>query len=59
VRLVDGDAPTMRVAAVRLPTRYLAPAVAEFLAVLENAAKRRVESWSDWGDGRATVREVA
>ena len=36
----------MRVAAVRLPTRYLAPAVAEFLIVLENAAKRRLDLWT-------------
>jgi len=40
VRPVEGDAPTMRVAAVRLPTRYLSPAAAEFLAVLNDAAKR-------------------
>lgn len=59
VRRVEGDAPTMRVAAVRLPTRYLAPAVAEFLAVLENAARRRVESWNDWSDVSGAAREVA
>jgi DNA-binding transcriptional LysR family regulator len=49
VRPVQGNAPTMRVAAVRLPARYLAPAVAEFLAVLKNAAGRRVDSWTAWG----------
>jgi DNA-binding transcriptional LysR family regulator len=46
VKPVEGDAPIQRVAAVRLPTRYLAPAVAEFLAVLNDAAKRRVDSWA-------------
>jgi DNA-binding transcriptional LysR family regulator len=46
VRPVEGDAPTMRVAAVRVPARYLAPATAAFLAVLEEAASRRVDSWT-------------
>jgi DNA-binding transcriptional LysR family regulator len=45
VKPVEGDAPIQRVAAVRLPTRYLAPAAAEFMAVLDDAAKRRVDSW--------------
>ncbi|MDQ3587207.1 MAG: LysR family transcriptional regulator [Actinomycetota bacterium] len=49
VRPVDGDAPTQRVAAVRLPTRYLAPAAAEFLAAAQDAAKRRVDSWTRQG----------
>jgi DNA-binding transcriptional LysR family regulator len=51
VRPLAGDALTMRVAAVRLPTRYLAPATAEFVAVLKDAAKRRVESWTAHGPG--------
>jgi DNA-binding transcriptional LysR family regulator len=46
VRTVEGDAPTMRVAAVRLPNRYLTPAAAEFLRVLGEAAARRVASWA-------------
>jgi DNA-binding transcriptional LysR family regulator len=46
VRPLAGDTPIMRVAAVRLPTRYLAPATAEFLSVLKDAAKRRVDSWT-------------
>lgn len=46
VKPVEGDAPIQRVAAVRLPTRYLSPAAAEFLAVLIDAAKRRVDSWA-------------
>jgi DNA-binding transcriptional LysR family regulator len=41
---VDGDAPVQRVAAVRLPTRYLAPAAAEFLAALREAARRRMDA---------------
>jgi DNA-binding transcriptional LysR family regulator len=45
VRPVAGDAPMMRVAAVRLPTRYLAPAAAAFLAMLGGAAERRADSW--------------
>ena len=49
VRPVEGDAPIQRVAAVRLPTRYLAPAAAEFLAALHEAAKRRVDSWARRG----------
>ncbi len=49
VKAVEGDAPTQRVAAVRLPTRYLAPAAVEFLAVLHEAAKRRVDSWAGRG----------
>jgi hypothetical protein len=44
-RPVEGTVPIQRVAAVRLPTRYLAPATAAFLTVLDHAAKRRVESW--------------
>jgi DNA-binding transcriptional LysR family regulator len=46
VRPVDGDAPIQRVAAVRLPTRYLAPTAAEFLSALQDAAKRRGDSWA-------------
>jgi DNA-binding transcriptional LysR family regulator len=46
VRPVAGDAPAMRVAAVRVPTRYLAPASGAFLAMLEAAAKRRLDSWA-------------
>ena len=46
VRPVAGEAPTMRVSAVRVPTRYLAPATAEFLAVLNDAAERRLDSWA-------------
>jgi DNA-binding transcriptional LysR family regulator len=48
VKPVEGDAPTQRVAAVRLPTRYLAPATAEFLVVLKQAARRRLDSWPSW-----------
>lgn len=43
---VDGEAPIQRVAAVRLPTRYAAPAATEFLAVLTEAAKRWAGSWT-------------
>ena len=46
VKPVAGEAPTQRVAAVRLPARYLAPATAEFLAALEAAAQRRADSWA-------------
>jgi DNA-binding transcriptional LysR family regulator len=38
VKPLAGDAPVQRVAAVRLPTRYLTPATAEFLTVLGEAA---------------------
>jgi DNA-binding transcriptional LysR family regulator len=56
VRHLSGDTLTMRVAAVRVPTRYLAPATAEFLAVLEEAAGRRADSWSRSGPrGQAAV----
>jgi DNA-binding transcriptional LysR family regulator len=51
VRPLAGDTPTMRVAAVRVPTRYLAPATAEFLTDLKDAAKRRVASWIAGGPG--------
>jgi DNA-binding transcriptional LysR family regulator len=46
VKPVDGAVPTQRVAAVRLPTRYLAPAAAEFLVALRDAAHARAESWA-------------
>jgi DNA-binding transcriptional LysR family regulator len=49
VRPVERDAPIQRVAAVRLPTRYLAPVAAEFLSALQDAAKRRVDSWARRG----------
>jgi DNA-binding transcriptional LysR family regulator len=49
VKPVEGDVPIQRVAAVRLPTRYLAPATAEFLSALQDAAKRRVDSWTRRG----------
>ena len=52
---LDGDAPIMRVSAVRLPTRYLAPAAAEFLAVLRDAAKRWEDSWARRGRSRAAA----
>ena len=55
VRLVAGGAPTMRVSAVRVPTRCLAPATAEFLAVLNDAAKRRVYSWARSATRRAAA----
>lgn len=55
VRPVAGGAPTMRVSAVRVPTRYLAPATAEFLAVLNDAAKRRVDSWARSATRRAAA----
>lgn len=46
VRPVDGQPPVQRVAAVRLPTRHLAPATAQFLSALQDAAARRLQSWS-------------
>jgi DNA-binding transcriptional LysR family regulator len=46
VRPVAGDTPIMRVAAVRVPTRYFAPATAEFFVVLKDAARRRGDSWA-------------
>jgi DNA-binding transcriptional LysR family regulator len=49
VRPLAGDTLTMRVAAVRVPTRYLAPATAEFLTVLKHAAKRWLDSWTPLG----------
>jgi DNA-binding transcriptional LysR family regulator len=49
VKPVEGEAPVQRVAAVRLPTRYLAPAAAAFLAALHDAAQRRVDSWAGRG----------
>ena len=55
VKPVEGDAPIQRVAAVRLPTRYLAPATAEFLEVLHEAAKRRVDSWARRGTRSAAA----
>jgi len=45
VKPVEGDAPKQRVAAVRVPTRHLAPAAAEFLAALDHAARARVDAW--------------
>ena len=42
---VHGEPPTMRVSVVRLPTRYLSPAVAEFMTVLGEAASRWGDSW--------------
>ena len=45
VKPVDGEAPVQRVSAVRLPTRYLAPATAAFLGALDEAAGRRVRAW--------------
>jgi DNA-binding transcriptional LysR family regulator len=45
VRPVAEGAPAMRVAAVRVPSRYLAPAGAEFLAVLAHAARERARAW--------------
>ncbi|HEV2711982.1 MAG TPA: LysR family transcriptional regulator [Gaiellaceae bacterium] len=58
-RCVDDDPPTMRVAAVRLPTRFLAPAVAKFLAVLKDAARRRADSWTAPETESGTARDVA
>lgn len=49
VRPLAGATPTMRVSAVRVPTRYLAPATTEFLAVLKDAAKLRADSWAPRG----------
>ncbi len=46
VKPVEGDAPIQRIAAVRLPSRYLAPATAEFLGELHDAARRYVRSWA-------------
>ena len=43
VKPVKGEVPTERVAAVRLPARYLTPAAAEFLAALSDAAKRHAD----------------
>jgi DNA-binding transcriptional LysR family regulator len=43
VRPIQGEAPIMRVSAVRLPTRYLSPAVAQFLTLLRESAAR----WAD------------
>lgn len=37
--------PTSRAEAERI---FLAPATGEFLAVLKDAAKRRVDSWAHW-----------
>jgi DNA-binding transcriptional LysR family regulator len=45
-RPVEGEAPTMRVSVVRLPTRYLAPAVVEFMSVLGEAATRWTRQWA-------------
>lgn len=56
VKPVQGDAPVQRVAAVRLPTRYLAPATAEFLAALRVAGKRRADPWAPQGSRIAAVR---
>ena len=55
VRPLAGDTPTMRVSAVRLPTRYLAPATEEFLVVLKNAATRRADSWKSSRQRRPTA----
>jgi DNA-binding transcriptional LysR family regulator len=54
-KAIEGDAPAMRVGVVRQPTRYFAPATAAFLAVLEEAAKRRADSW---GRRRAQQRRL-
>jgi DNA-binding transcriptional LysR family regulator len=40
VRPIEGAAPVMRVSAVRLPSRYLTPAVEEFMTLLGEAAER-------------------
>src|SRR5919108_2531688 len=42
---VDGNTPIQRVAAVRLPNRYLSPAAAELLTTVKDAARRRADSW--------------
>lgn len=55
VRPVDGEAPIQRVAAVRVPNRYLSPAGRAFLALLADAASRQVESW-EAPDVRGRVR---
>jgi DNA-binding transcriptional LysR family regulator len=44
VKVVEGEVPIRRVSAVRLPTRYLTPAAAEFLATLREAAERYTNS---------------
>jgi DNA-binding transcriptional LysR family regulator len=54
VKAVEGEAPIQRVAAVRLPTRYLSPASTEFLAALKDAAKRRMDSWAPSAEAPAT-----
>lgn len=46
LRPVAGQAPTQRVAAARLPTRYLSPAATAFLDILREAAAERVRSWA-------------
>lgn len=40
VRPLDGDAPTMRVLAVRMPNRYLSPCAAAFLELLALSAQQ-------------------
>jgi DNA-binding transcriptional LysR family regulator len=49
IKPLSGEIPRERVAAVRLPSRYLTPATAEFLDVLSDAAK-------PFADGQGTRR---
>jgi hypothetical protein len=44
VRPLAGNPPVQRVAAVRLPARYLTPATAEFLAAVKDAGRRFARS---------------
>jgi DNA-binding transcriptional LysR family regulator len=44
IKPISGESLGRRVAAIRLPTRYLTPATAEFLTALLEAAKRHADS---------------
>lgn len=44
IKPIEGEPLGRRVAAVRLPTRYLTPAAAAFLAVIQEAAERHARS---------------
>lgn len=45
IKPMEGESPGRRVAAVRLPNRYLTPAAAAFLAMIEEAAAGHDRSW--------------
>jgi DNA-binding transcriptional LysR family regulator len=54
VRPLEADPPIMRVSAVRLPTRYLTPATAEFIELLADAGTSWAAAYASAGATDAT-----